>query len=175
LTQDGFLAVLRSTAAPRHSGAHSAPCGGRALRLAHQAPLLAQRAPCQLLPARKARGHELEASGTDFLHAQPERLRQPSTPGAVAWVYPPFNLLDRVVPAIRRLRLDCLLVTPTQRPSRAARAPPEWRLALFSLPAKAARAVNVPRDETVLKRGRGVPDEIDISLTGRLEVNLIKF
>ena len=103
---------------------------------------------------------ELGAMGVNFLTASLDRL-PPTTRGRVAWLYAPFFLLERALKRVRMQRISCLVLHPVVSRSSASR-PAAWREALRLLPVVSRMRIPVPKDSSILIRGRGIPIDMDI-------------
>jgi hypothetical protein len=112
---------------------------------------------------------ELGSAGTNFLRNF--RVRAPFSGKNIAWIYPPFHLVADACKVVRQWRIDCLLVHPMP-----GAEPSPWKIELSTLPVTATMKVKVPRGSEILKKGRGVPERIEIyPKTGLLVISRIEF
>jgi hypothetical protein len=94
----------------------------------------------------------------------------------VAWIYPPFFLLGKVIKIIRMNEIPCLLVHPTLS-SKSQMDRSEWVWALRSLPVCKTLVVQIARDSThIIRPGRGVPKKANIyPHIGSITISYIQF
>jgi hypothetical protein len=99
----------------------------------------------------------LDCEAVDFLASYSEGIAMQN--GEVAWIYPPFHLLNHACVAISRAKVNCLLVHPRDR---SGTSQMKSKSAYLLLPVQATKRIRLSPGDGKLYRGRGVPAEMDI-------------
>ena len=118
-----------------------------------------------------SRYYELGCEQVDFIRSHARLGRHAAA--EMAWIYPPFFLIEQVCAIVRRLRLNYLIVHPVMGTQRDGKTLPRWKGALRTLPVSRSRKFNVLK---ILRPGRGLPTGLKfMPTTGKLEVSHISF